>query len=65
MYLSINQHDDFRTLPTLFEILFRPYIACKILTDYADKNFFETAREITHYIWAENLQNIKAKIGKA
>lgn len=42
MYLSIKQHDDFRTLLMSFEIPFRAYIADKIITDYSDSTSFET-----------------------
>lgn len=43
MYLSISQHDDFRTLLMAFEIPYRAYIAEKIINDYTSSINFETA----------------------
>lgn len=43
MYLSIKQHDQFRTLLMGFEIPFRGYIADVLMTHYSSANDLETA----------------------
>ena len=43
MYLTIKQHDMFRTLLMGFEIPFRAYIADVITTNYRTDSSFETA----------------------
>lgn len=43
MYLSIKQHDQFRTLLMGFEIPFRGYIADVLMTHYSSANELETA----------------------
>lgn len=43
MYLSINQHDQFRTLLMGFEIPFRKYIADVLMAHYSSANELETA----------------------
>ena len=43
MYLSIKQHDQFRTLLMSFEIPYRKYIADVLLTHYSSATALETA----------------------
>jgi len=43
VYLSIKQHDQFRTLLMGFEIPFRGYIADVLMTHYSSANDLETA----------------------
>lgn len=43
MYLSIKQHDQFRTLLMGFEIPFRKYIADVLMAHYSSKNELKTA----------------------
>lgn len=43
MYLTIKQHDQFRTLLMGFEIPFRAYIAEIIIQKYKNDAAFETA----------------------
>lgn len=45
MYLSISQHDDFRTLLMAFEIPYRAYIAEKIINDYTSSINFRNCNE--------------------
>ena len=43
MYLTIKQHDMFRTLLMGFEIPFRAYIADLVTSNYQTESYFETA----------------------
>ena len=48
MYLTIKQHDAFRTLLMGFEIPFRKYIADIVTTAYQSDDAFDTAMRLKH-----------------
>ena len=48
MYLTIKQHDMFRTLLMGFEIPYRAYIADVITSAYSNDSIFETIMKQKH-----------------